>query len=153
MLHLLGPDHFRMQESLNTLILKIQTLSMSRAGYCTHPSQLRALLKNAINLESIGIAVVNSVAVGSYANTTCPPVAPYLVPTPANLPVSQVRGATAFAPRGPSPLPTPSDSGLDDKNESFLAFVAVCTEEYYCVCKRDVQKKLTCYGYLFNIRV
>jgi hypothetical protein len=61
-------------------------------------------------------------------------VDPHLVPTPANLPVSQVSGVTAFAPRGPSPLPTPSDNGLDDKNESFLAFVAFWTEkEHYCV--------------------
>ena len=144
-----------MQESLNTLfVLKIQTPSaMPRAGYCTHPPQLlRALLKNAIDQESIGIAIVNSVSTGSYTNTTYL-VAPHLVPTPVNLPVSQVSGATAFAPRGPSPLPTPSDSGLDDKNESFLALVAFCTEEYYCVCKRDVPKKLTCRGYLFNVCV
>lgn len=114
---------------------------MPRAGYCTHPSQLRALLKNAIDQESIGIAVVNSVSTGSYTNTTYPLVAPHLVPTPANLPVSQVSGATAFAPRGPSPLPTPSDSGLDDKNESFLALVAFCTEEYYYICVRGMYLK------------
>ena len=125
-----------MQESFNTLvILKIQTPSATpRAGYCTHPSQLlRALLKNAIDQESIAIGVVNSVSAGPYTNTTYPLVAPHLVPTPANLPVSQVSGATAFAPRGPSPLPTPSDSGLDDKNESFLALVAFWTEENYYV--------------------
>ena len=68
----------------------------------------------------------------------------YLEPTPANFPVSQLNGVTAFAPRGPKPLPTPSDNGLDDANESFLAFVAFCTIEGIIMHNR----KSSCETYL-----
>jgi hypothetical protein len=50
----------------------------------------------------------------------------YRAPTPVSLPVSQPNGVLRFPPRELRPLP-PSESGLDDAKDSFLALDACWT--------------------------
>ena len=50
----------------------------------------------------------------------------YRAPTPVSFPVSHPSGVWMLVPREPTP-PAPSESGLDDVYESFLAFAASCT--------------------------
>lgn len=62
----------------------------------------------------------------SNAGTTYKILSHYRALTPVSFPVSQPSGVWMPVPREPTP-PAPRDSGLDEANDSFLAFAASCT--------------------------
>lgn len=88
------------------------------------------------------------------AGTTYEILSHYRALTPVSFPVSQPSGVWMPVPREPTP-PAPRDSGLDEANDSFLAFAASCTG-MTCYLPTDHHTLgvlgLTCIVDLFYIR-